>query len=285
MNNVIIVNSKEFDRKKDAFKKSKAQSVHVLSSFDKTLTKATFKGKKIISFIAKLRNGEYISKDYAKKAQELFNKYHPLEISNSIVQKEKNEKMREWWINHYNLLVECGLNKAVLDKIIKDMLADQDIVLREGVKDFLDLLNHKSIPLVIMSASGLGNVMMDFLGKYNLLNENITFVGNTLEFDKNGKFKGIKDNQIIHTFNKNETELHNLGIYKELIKRKNVILLCDSLADLNMINGFQYSNLIKIGFFNYSDEENIEDFKKNFDVVITNDGSFEFINELLEEIL
>jgi 5'-nucleotidase len=136
-----------------------------------------------------------------------------------------------------------------------------------------------------MSSGGIGNMVIEFLKEQKFMHENIHFIGNTLEFNKDGKFTRIKDNKIIHVFNKHEIELKNLPIYNEIKNRKNIILLGDSLGDLGMLEGSNYKNLIKIAFFNYPDEENLEDFKKNFDIIILNDGSFDYINQLLKEIL
>jgi len=281
---IIIPNPEELEKKKAEFKREGKNNIHILSSFDKTLTKATFNGKKIVSFIAKLRNGNYISKDYAQKAQEIFNKYHPLEMSKEISQEEKNKAMLEWWKTHYELLITSGLNQSVINKIIEDMIKDKDITLREGTSEFLRLTKDENIPLVILTASGLGNAMVSFLEKTNINYKNLNFIGNTLEFDSGGNFKGIKDNKIIHTFNKNHSGLKDLPIYKELEKRKNVILMCDSIADLNMINGFHFKNLIKIAFYN-DNEQSLEDFKNKFDMIILNDGSFEPVNQILQDIL
>ena len=52
-----------------------------------------------------------------------------------------------------------------------------------------------------------------------------------------------------------------------------------------MTNGFKYENIIRIGFLNYADEERLEDYKKNFDIVILNDSDLGFVNQLLKEIL
>ena len=52
-----------------------------------------------------------------------------------------------------------------------------------------------------------------------------------------------------------------------------------------MANGFKYDNLIKIGFLNDKEEENIEYYKDIFDVVITGDGDMGYINDLLKEII
>jgi len=70
-----------------------------------------------------------------------------------------------------------------------------------------------------------------------------------------------------------------------LLKRKNVILLGDLVADVGMIEGFPYKNLIKIGFLNENVDERLKEFKKNYDVVIINDGDMNYVNELVGEIL
>lgn len=52
-----------------------------------------------------------------------------------------------------------------------------------------------------------------------------------------------------------------------------------------MIKGFDYKNIIKVGFLNENIEENLEQYKHNFDVVIINDGSMNYVNKLLREIV
>jgi len=112
-----------------------------------------------------------------------------------------------------------------------------------------------------------------------ILSENIHTIGNSFEFNKNGKAVGIK--KIVHVFNKNEMSIKELPVYDKLLNRKNVILLGDSLGDLGMIEGFDHDNLIKIGFLNENIEKSLEEYKKNYDVVILNDGDFGFVNELV----
>ena len=76
-----------------------------------------------------------------------------------------------------------------------------------------------------------------------------------------------------------------MPIYEDLAKRKNVLLLVDVLEDVDMIEGFEYDNLIKIGFLNEKVDDDLKYFKKAFDVVITNDGDFSYVNGLLQKIL
>lgn len=283
MNNIIIPYEKELEKKIKAMKQDGKEKLHILSDFDRTLTYAFFNGEKTPSLIAHLRNGNYLSKDYAEKAKVLFNKYHPIELSTEISQEEKKKAMLTWWSTHYKLLIESGLNERTIKQAVKDLIKEKKIRLREGVKDFLEDLNKYEIPLIILSSAGIGNMVTEFLREQNLLFNNINFIGNTLKFDNKGNFKGIQDNKIIHILNKEEAELKNLPVYKQIQGRKNIILLGDSLDDLNMIKGIDYENLITIGFMNY--EEDIKKVDKKFDIIILNDGAFEDINKILREII
>lgn len=42
---------------------------------------------------------------------------------------------------------------------------------------------------------------------------------------------------------------------------------------------------IFIGFLNESVKENLEQYKKNFEVVITDDGSFDWINKFVGDVV
>jgi 5'-nucleotidase len=284
MEDIILPNLIKLEKKKSKFKKEGLNSIHIISDFDRTLTKAFFKGEKTPSLISHIRNGNYLTKDYATKSKELFNRYHPIEISKEIPKEEKNKKMLEWWSNHYKLLTESGLDEPTIKKSVTDLINEGKIKLREGVADFLNTTNKNNIPFIILSSAGIGNMVTEFLNKQNLIFHNIYFIGNTLKFNKNNRFIGIKDNKIIHIFNKNEAEIKSLPIYPEIAKRKNVILIGDSIEDIKMVEGFRYNSIIKIGFYN-GYEDNLEDFKKNFDIVLINDSSFEAINNLLKEII
>ncbi len=115
------------------------------------------------------------------------------------------------------------------------------------------------------------------------MNNHIYIISNFIEFDKKGKMTGIKG-KIIHPFNKNEDSLRP-KIYKKIKKRKNVILLGDSLGDLSMIESFNYDNLIEIVFLNCTVDELLDEYKKNFDVVLLNDADMNYVNDLLKEMV
>ena len=60
-------------------------------------------------------------------------------------------------------------------------------------------------------------------------------------------FKG----DLIHVFNKNENVIHNSDYFEKLESRENIILLGDSLGDLQMAEGAtKAKNVLRIGFLN-----------------------------------
>jgi cytosolic 5'-nucleotidase 3 len=277
--NIVISNEPDLEDKIKRISKDGKDKFHVLADFDRTLTKAFVEGVKSPTVIAQIRNGNYLTPGYAPKAHELFDIYHPIEINTNVSAKEKNTKMHEWWKKHFELLVECGLTKKVMEEIV----SQKTLKFREGTLEFIDLLHKYDVPLVIMSA-GPGDMIKMYLEQEGRLYDNVQVIANFLKFDSSGKAIGVHE-PIIHSCNKHEIELKKLLVYEELLKRKNVLLLGDSLEDLGMIEGFDYKTLISIGFLNEEVEANLSNFKRSFDVVLLNDGDFSYVNKLVKRIL
>ncbi len=280
MGNIIITNQEKFEKIKAGMKKGEVDSLHILADFDRTLTKMFVDEKKVWSLLGVLRETDILPKEYKQKAQELFNYYHPFEINNLINKEEKKNLMQEWWVKAFNLMIDFNFSKNHLQKIVDTGL----VQFREGALDFFNALNKNNIPLVIMSASGVGEAINLIFEKAKVSSDNIFIISNKFEWGANGKAIGVKQ-PVIHCLNKGETLLKDFpDIFTKVKNRKNVILLVDNIEDVAMIEGFAYDNLIKIGFLNENEEENLGVYKQNFDIIITNDGSMKFINELLKEI-
>ncbi len=277
--NIVVPSLENFKNKKKKLMQAGKNTLNILSDFDRTLTKAFVNGEKFSSIISIIRRNSYLGEDYSKKAYELFKKYHPIETDPNIPYKEKIEKMNEWWEAHYKLLKEKGMNKNILRKIVKS----NKIEFREGIEEFLDILNGKDIPLIILSSSGIGNCIEMLFDKMGKNYKNVHIISNFIKFDQRGKMSGV-EGKIIHPFNKNQSSLKCLPIHNELKKRKNLILLGDSLGDPGMVEGFEYKNVIKIGFFNYPTEDAFERYKEKFDVLLLNDCDMDYINRTIKEI-
>ena len=278
MKNVLIKDKKSFEQKLNKIKSEGKDSLHVISDFDKTLTKAFIKGQKTHTSIAQIREGGYLSKNYVKKSFALYDKYHPFEINHKISDSEKDKKMMEWWSRHIRLLVEQGMNR----KVVEDIIKNKRILLRKGAEDFFKKLYEKNIPLLIFSA-GVGDIIEGYLESEGLLYGNVHIVSNFFDYDKNGSVKGYKS-KIIHAFNKDEFAIKGTKYFGMIKERKNVILIGDSLGDVDMAKGLEHEVILKIGFLNKDIEENRDVYERNYDVVILNDGPMDFVVSMIESI-
>ncbi|NOQ55893.1 MAG: hypothetical protein GQ477_03760 [Nanohaloarchaea archaeon] len=278
---VIISDKKRLDALKDKIVESGSDTVHVVTDFNRTLTKANVDGIKTPSLISVLRNGNYMSPEYAEKANELFDTYHPKEIDPKISEKEKRDEMHAWWTEHFKLLIESGLKK----KDIEDAVKSGNVHIREGLPEFFEVLQKYDVPVAIISSNGLGGDSISmYLEKEKLAYDNIHIISNSYIWDEDGNAIGVKE-PIIHVANKDETSIRETPVYGVIKDRKNVILLGDSPDDVKMVSGFDYDNIIKIGFLNENQDKNLELYKKTFDVIILNDSGMGYVNSLLEDIL
>lgn len=278
MSSPIISDLKDLEKIKSAMAEEGADKFHVLSDFDRTILRAFVDGQKSPTVIAQIRNGNFLTPDYAPRANALFDKYRPIELDPKIPRAKKNAAMREWWMEHYKLLAECGLTKQVMEKIA----AKRTLRFRDGAFEFIDFLHEKNIPLVIMSGAP-GDMIALYLEQAGRLYENIHIVAAFMEFDEAGKMLGVHE-PIIHSLNKYEIILKDFPVFETIKNRPNVLLLGDSADDVGMIEGFDYRNLLKIGFLNENMEESLEIFKKTFDVVLTGDPGMDYTNNLLGEM-
>ncbi|MBS3094246.1 hypothetical protein J4474_01135 [Candidatus Pacearchaeota archaeon] len=278
--NLLVVNPKRVEKIRANLIYGGKDNLHVLSDFDKTLTRAFVDGQKAHTVIAQVRQGNYLTSDYSSRAHQLFEKYHPIEIDRKISPEEKKKKMHEWWKIHFELLVECGLDK----KTISEIVSKRTLKFREGCFEFLDLLYKNKIPLVVMSAA-MGDMISEYLKQENKMYSNIKLIANFYDWDKKGKAVKVRE-PIIHSVNKDELIIKDFPeIFKVVSKRKNVILLGDSLEDPDMITGFDSDNILKIGFLNENVSENLPYFKEKYDVLILNDGNMDYVNKLMGEII
>jgi len=255
------------------------ENFHVVADFDRTLTRASVNWEKSSTVIAQIRNGNYLTPDYAPKAHALFDHYNAIEIDPNYPRDEKIKKMDERWVKHYDLIIESWLTKQIIDEIV----SKKTLQFREWSQTFFDILKGNNIPLVVISAS-VGDMIRVYLSQEWRLSENIHIVSNLFEFDDEGKTIRIKK-PIVHCMNKSEVILDQFDFFDKVKERKNVLLLWDSLDDVDMVEWFDYKNLIKIWFLNDDTPENRESFKEKYDMIILNDGPMDEVNKLLKDIL
>tara|TARA_Y100000310_G_C20632880_1_gene789581 strand:- start:635 stop:1516 length:882 start_codon:yes stop_codon:yes gene_type:complete len=280
--NIHIKHQEKVDEKIQEFIIDGVSSFHVVADFDRTLTCGFNGEKKVNSGYACIRDGNYLSKEFTQKANALFEYYYPIEVSHSISFEEKNEKMKEWWNKGWQLLKKYDITLQIL----QDIAQKNKKYLRSGVDQFFEFLRRENVPILIFSA-GIGNLIQEILNIKKFLSPNVHIISNYFEFNDSGKCIGYNKDPI-YTFNKNESHVKDHTYHTEIEKRKNVILLGDTLGDLDMCNGIKHDTILKIGFFNEKINDRRELFAQFFDaydIVITDDSSFEYVNQILQKII
>ena len=131
---LVISNPTKLNSAKKAIAADGPKKLHVLSDFDGTLTSVYINGVKRPSLISVLRDGNYLTPEYAKKAWALYDKYHSLENDSTLPLQERKRTMEEWWRTHFELLIHSGLNKKDIENVI-DL---QNIPLKLGTQEFFD---------------------------------------------------------------------------------------------------------------------------------------------------
>lgn len=114
--------------------------------------------------------------------------------------------------------------------------------------------------------------------------ESSHIVSNFIRYDSDGKLHSFSD-KLIHSFNKNEHEIHDLPYFQSILSRQNVILLGDTLGDVGMIGGMKnLEQILKIGYLNRSTPSKLDVYKNVYDIVICDDQTFDLPNAILNAI-
>eukprot|EP01125_Pyxidicula_operculata_P005807 TRINITY_DN2026_c0_g1_i3.p1 TRINITY_DN2026_c0_g1~~TRINITY_DN2026_c0_g1_i3.p1 ORF type:complete len:254 (-),score=69.43 TRINITY_DN2026_c0_g1_i3:109-870(-) len=241
-------------------------------------------GKESYSSYAVIERSSLTTEEYRKQLKDLYNYYYHVEIDPKIPIEEKIPKMVEWWEKAHELFIK----EKISIHSIEDMAREAHLGFRPKVKEFLDELEKSDVPLLIFSAGIADTIDVIIKVKYGRVHSNVHVIGNRIISDENGLIVGFHE-PLIHVYNKNEISVshdHSATWFGSVEKRKNVILLGDSLGDLGMAEGIKNPEVVlKIGFLNKNIEENLESYSKSFDVLILNDGTFEFPLQLIREII
>lgn len=281
MEEIIFSDHNDFNQQKELLIKGGVNKLQVISDFDRTLTTNFIHGRKAPSLVAALRDGNYLDNDYSIKAQALYDYYHPLEIDPGLSLEVKKSLMTEWYRRHFELLIESGLSQEKIANAIDNQLAN----LREGVSEFLEILEKYNIPLLIFSASGLGvSGLKYFFSRRGLLTDNISFLANEFIWGENNQAVGVRE-PIIHVFNKDESMLTAFGLDIGVKDRANILLLGDSLGDAGMAQGYPFKALLKIAFLNDKIRGSLPTYREHYQALILNDGNFDLPLSILKEIV
>ena len=106
-------------------------------------------------------------------------------------------------------------------------------------------------------------------------------MSNFIKFDKNGTMEKFKEN-LIHSLNKSMRGNLPREIEEELESKIYRLLIGDAIEDKKMVPKEQWEKTISVGFCNENINNNLEEYRRNFDITLTNyDANFENIRGLV----
>lgn len=277
---IITGDRKRLEAKLAKLRREGSDKLVVVSDFDMTLTSFRMPdGSRGMSTHGILERSGYFGEAFTSRAKQIFNKFYPIEVDPNIDHATKWAAMDEWWETTHGLMVAEGLTKDD----IKSCVAQGHFAFRDGVKELLDKLSEKQVPVMVFSA-GIADVLEEIF-RQRLNMEDVNIVSNRMEFDANGKLVGFKD-KTIHIMNKGAVALKGTPNYQKVAGRKNVILLGDSPGDLRMADGLdEAETVLRVGFLNDKLAERRGEYLGLFDVVLVNDGPMTAFKDILEPIL
>lgn len=159
------------------------------------------------------------------------------------------------------------------------MASQVNLELRPGVEQVLAGCRDMQIPFLVFSA-GIGNIIEEILKQADLYFENMHIVSNMMIFDDNDICVDFKD-PLIHVFNKSEFQLETSPYFQLIKERANVVLMGDSLGDLQMSRGVTHDLCLNIGFLNHDIKSLEPAYINAFDVVIEGDANMKPVMEIL----
>lgn len=242
----------------------------VLLDFDRTITRCFLPdGRRVKSSHGILESTGILSEKFKQTAQELTQKYYPIEIDAELSIAEKIPLMTEW----YGQVHEAMLKEEVtLESIKGTVAACEDIQIREGIVELLQSCQDATppIPVLIMSA-GLGDIIKEYFQRALPFPVAPTtkIVSNHMSFDASGRLVAFSE-PLLHMFNKTAAFLPEDAL--QLASRASrCLVMGDSMGDSTMSEGLKAVPL-KVAFLNEQVKERLPKFQESFDVVVTGDA-------------
>jgi HAD superfamily hydrolase (TIGR01544 family) len=271
-----ILKNKKFSDFKNKLESQGINNLYVVSDFDSTLIRPYIDGKFVPSLMGFLRDRNLLPAAWRKKSSEMYNYYvNKAEENSDLPFEERMSMMDEWWSRVYDLLVHYGFRYEYLVNIAHDLRLEY----AKGAKEFINWTSEYQVPLIIMSASGLGtDCIEEFIKVRGDFGENIKVISNTLKWDKDGNFTGAEA-PFVHSMNKNGELIRKSGVFEKIKNRQLAFLFGDDIGDANMLDGIE-ADTLKV-FMNVKEAEIGPKVKNLFDLVFDLEDSFIDLLQLL----
>lgn len=249
---MIYINTNKLEKKKLT-----DENYYILLDFDKTITNQ----KSLDSWVA-LIDEEIYGEACQKEIEQLNGKYEPIELDYILPEEQKEQYMVEWYQKSMDILYKYHVTYSNLMKALQK----NKLEFRRGAKEFFKKAQQKNIPIIILSA-GIGNVIEEFLKKQECYYENMYIISNFITFQEDKMQKFTKP--LIHTMNKRLEGKLPQELQQTIGQKQYAILCGDMIEDIHMLKKEALEQTITIGFLNRKIEDNLSLYRKNYDIVLT----------------
>ena len=248
-----------------------SNNFYVVMDFDMTITTPDSDNSWSI-----LENPNFMNPNMKKESRLLYNEYYPYELDYNLDFDIKTRLISEWYYKNMDLFYKYGLTYDILVECVKN----GHVCFRNGFKEFLNFLYNNNVPVIIVSA-GIGNVIYEFLKFNNCLYSNVHIISNFINF-KDNVMLPFKD-EMIHSCNKCIRKLP-ADLNNEICNKEYILLFGDLIEDLEMVSKEDLIRTISFGFLEKKIDDNLVFYKNAFDVVLTNNSSFNDVQSILNKI-
>jgi 5'-nucleotidase len=283
----------EFERKLQRLVVDGHEKLQVIADFDRTITTCfnDTKGTRGMSAFGIIE--EQAGNDgYKRACKVLFEKYYPIEIHPNKTENEKIPHMVAWYTQVHKEWFKAGISRSTISLAVKRAM--DLVIIRPGFEELVIMAQQYNVPVIIFSA-GIGDVISELLKQKlgETVANNIGIVSNWMKFGGEGGSAPLIgwSEPLIHMFNKDARHSASMiGGHHSLAQMKhrtNVIVLGDGTGDATMAGGpgSNAETVLKIGFLNEQVEKRSEEYNRVFDAVITNDGTMDEVNTILEKVI
>ncbi len=185
----------------------------------------------------------------------------------------------EWWDRAHSLMVRYGVPKR---QLIPRLVREAKMTPRPGALEMLRRLEELGIPVLIVSA-GLSDVIEEFLRQHGALSENVTVCSNRLNYAADMTPKSVSPEPPITSFTKAYAYSSASSFFAQHSARKNLIVLGDSVTDVDASKNVPYDHCLSVGFLNSRPDGLAH--AKAFDAVVLGDhGSLLPVADLIDEV-
>ncbi len=228
------------------------ENFYILIDFDRTLTKGnSISGWRVLYY------SNLLGDDFTRRYDEIHDKHN------------------ETWECRFKTYMDLLHEKNLDNQLIKEAVKKTDLELRDGAKKFLTKMHDMNIPVIIISCS-LRNVIKEYLEFNNCHYSNTFIYSNYCDIEGKGK------NDIYQVTPHNKNQITFSKELDDIIKTKDYALLFgDIVDDVNMVSKDKLNKTITVGFLDKKIEENLELYKSTFDIVLTDNSSFQEIEDVI----